>query len=256
MFKSLASSFLMYSRIPMPRVEWKEENRRYSLCFFPLIGAVIGFFIIMWYQLCEYLNIGNFLFSIVSVCIPVMITGGIHIDGFCDVNDALASYGDKKRKIEIMKDSHIGAFAVIRLVIYFLLQTGIYSECGDFSNILAVSFVYVLSRALSGITAITFRCAKKEGTLQDFVNPSHKKITFATLVTWIIAVIIGIFSVNPLFSAVTVVIALSMVLYYRFRMYKEFGGITGDTAGWFLQVCELTLLFGIILASKITEAVL
>ena len=40
--RSFASAFLMYSRIPMPQVEWKEENRRYALCFFPLIGAVIG----------------------------------------------------------------------------------------------------------------------------------------------------------------------------------------------------------------------
>lgn len=253
MFKSLASAFLMYSRIPVPKVEWKEENRRFSLCFFPLIGVVIGFLMIVWYQLCRFLNIGNLLFSVVCVCIPVLITGGIHIDGFCDVNDAFASYGDRKRKIEIMKDSHIGAFAVIRLAVYFLLQTALFSECCNRELITETALVFVLSRSLSGITAITFKCAKKEGTLQDFVNPSHKRITFVSLALWILAVIIGMYAVSPLVSAVAVVIAVSMVLYYRFRMYKEFGGITGDTAGWFLQVCELMLLFGIILVSKLTE---
>ena len=56
MIKSLISAFLMYSRIPMPQIEWKEENRRYALGFFPLVGAVIGGMLILWRCLCNILG--------------------------------------------------------------------------------------------------------------------------------------------------------------------------------------------------------
>ncbi len=52
--------------------------------------------------------------------IPVWITGGIHLDGYADTCDALSSYGDREKKLEILKDPHCGAFAVIRLCSYFL----------------------------------------------------------------------------------------------------------------------------------------
>ena len=80
--KSLASAFLMYSRIPMPQVEWKEENRRYALCFFPLIGAVSGAVFLLWRYVCGLLGVGSFLCGAVSAFIPLFITGGIHLDGF------------------------------------------------------------------------------------------------------------------------------------------------------------------------------
>jgi len=127
MFNSIVSAFLMYSRIPMPKVEWKEENRRYSLAFFPLIGIFIGIAETLWRIVCSRLSFGNIVFSAVFTVIPVLITGGIHLDGFCDVSDAHASYGDKQKKLEIMKDSHIGAFALIRLAVYLIVYTAFVS---------------------------------------------------------------------------------------------------------------------------------
>ena len=85
MLKSLISAFLMYSRLPMPKIEWKPENRRYALGFFPLVGAVIGFLWLVWYQLCTRFAIRPLLFAAGAVLLPVLITGGIHLDGFCDV---------------------------------------------------------------------------------------------------------------------------------------------------------------------------
>ena len=153
MLKSLISAFLMYSRIPMPKVEWSEKNRRFSLCFFPLVGGVIGVFFLIWQLICDRIGIGLLLRGAVAAAIPILITGGIHLDGFCDVSDAMASWGDKTRRLEIMKDSHIGAFAVIRVVLYFALEIAVYSESDDkAAAIIAVGFV--LSRCLSGIAAV------------------------------------------------------------------------------------------------------
>lgn len=253
--KSLASAFLMYSRIPMPQVEWKEENRRYALCFFPLIGAVIGGFFLLWNYVSDLLNCGAILKGVVSVIIPIIVTGGIHLDGFCDVIDAKSSFGDREKKLSIMSDPHIGSFAVIYLAVYLLLQTAVYSETKDIKTVVVIALGFILSRSLSGIGAVCLKSAKSEGTLQSFVKPAHRKITLSALI--IIAVITAFFmAYSSLMSGVFVTVgALCSFLFYRFSAYKNFGGITGDTAGWFLQISELLVAVTALVGEKITEVI-
>ena len=128
--KSLCLAFSMYSRIPMPRVDWEEKNMRYVLCFFPWVGLVVGGGMYGLWLLRSWL--GVFIpfpvFVLTGTVLPVLITGGIHMDGFMDTMDALHSYSPKERKLEILKDSHIGAFAVIMLAVYGLVYLGAFSE--------------------------------------------------------------------------------------------------------------------------------
>lgn len=253
--KSLASAFLMYSRIPMPQVEWKEENRRYALCFFPLIGAVIGELILLWRYLCGLLGFGVIITGIVSVIIPVIVTGGIHLDGFCDVIDAKSSFGDREKKLAIMSDPHIGSFAVIYAIMYFLLQTAVMCEIKSFETAVVIALGFVLSRTLSGIGAVCFKSAKTSGTLQSFVKPAHRKITLSILVA--IAVITAFFMAytNLMSGILAMSGALCCLLFYRISAYKNFGGITGDTAGWFLQISELLVAVTALVGEKITEVI-
>ena len=253
MLKSLCSAFLMYSRIPVPEVGWNEENRRYALCFFPLIGIIIGAGVLFWRWLCFRLNIGQMLFAVVSVWIPVLITGGIHLDGFCDVTDAKSSYASRERKLEIMSDSHVGAFAVMYLGIYLLLQTGFYTEINSVQTAGLIGCGFVLSRALSGLSAVLFKSAKKQGTLQSFVLPAHRNLTMITLVMIIILSCTGMILFSCVQGICCIIISLLIFLYYRKFAYKTFGGITGDTAGWFLQICELGILGTAVLSGKIME---
>ena len=254
--RSLASAFLMYSRIPMPQVEWKEENRRYALCFFPMIGAVIGVLILLWRYLCSLLDFGAIITGVVSVIIPVMVTGGIHIDGFCDVIDAKSSFGDREKKLSIMSDAHIGSFAAIYLAVYLLLQTAVYSEIRDMKIVAVTALGFVLSRSLSGIGAVCFKSAKSDGTLQSFVKPAHRKITLSVLV--VIAVITAVFTayISLVSGVLAIVGALFCFLLYRISAYKNFGGITGDTAGWFLQICELATAVMALVGEKIMGVIL
>lgn len=241
----------MYSRIPMPQIEWKEENRRYALCFFPLIGAVIGGIILLWRYICVKLDIGGVLFGAVSAVIPIIVTGGIHLDGFCDVSDAKASCAPKERALEIMSDSHIGAFAAISLGVYLLLDAAFFSEADNFRVLWTAAFSFVISRALSGLAAVTFRCAKKEGALQSFAKPAHKNVTAAALSVILFLGSAAMICIYPAAGAAGIVGALGAFLYYRTFSYKRFGGITGDLAGYFLQICELVTLICIVIADKI-----
>jgi adenosylcobinamide-GDP ribazoletransferase len=120
LLRSIAMAFTMFSRVPMPQVEWKPENMRDTLAAFPLVGVLLGLVLAGWYALSEWLLFDQFLFAAGVALLPVLYTGGIHLDGFCDTGDALASRADTERKLEILKDPHVGAFAVIGVSAYLL----------------------------------------------------------------------------------------------------------------------------------------
>ncbi len=242
--RSFVSAFLMYSRIPMPRVAWSEENRRYALCFFPFVGAAVGGLLLLWYFVCGFFGAGRTLFSAVSCAIPVLVSGGIHLDGFCDVCDAKGSCAPREKKLEIMRDPQIGSFAAIFLCVYFLMQFGLFSEISSFRTAAVVSCGYMLSRALSALAAVTFRSAKKDGALQSFVRPAHKRATLAALCLEIAAICAAMLLLNPLHGGIAIAAAGISFLYYRLFSYRNFGGVTGDLAGYFLQICELAILAG------------
>ena len=75
--ESLIVAFSMYSKIPMPQITWTKENMKNTLCYFPLIGAVIGALLWLWYWLCGIAGFGVMLQAVVAVLIPVLVTGGI-----------------------------------------------------------------------------------------------------------------------------------------------------------------------------------
>ena len=248
MLKSLISAFLMYSRIPMPQIGWTEENRRYALCWFPMIGLVNGGLLLGWYWLAAQFSLSSLLFGVIAVCIPLLVTGGIHLDGFCDVEDARASCAEKSRKLEIMSDPHIGSFAVMHLVLYLLVQTAMMAELRDFSSVALVGCSFCVSRTLSALAAVTFHCAKKDGTLQDFVKPAHRRFTLVWLLCLLALESTGMLAVSVFPALVSLGLAGGTFAYYRWFADRTFGGITGDTEGWFLQKCELWMLVGIVAA--------
>lgn len=249
--RSLAAAFLMYSKIPMPRVEWRDENRRYALCFFPLIGAVIGAVFLLWRQLCRYAELGLLMNAAVCTAIPILITGGIHLDGFCDVSDAVSSCAERPRKLEILSDPHIGAFAAIKLGVYLLIQTALFSEVSLFRAEIVIALGFVMSRALSGLAAVVFKNAKRSGSLWAFTEPAHRTATLAVLGVIIAVCAAAMVIVSPLCGGAAIIACIAAFVGYRLYSYKQFGGITGDTAGWFLQICEIFILAAVVVGEKV-----
>ena len=119
--KSLVIAFSMYSKIPMPHLELDEKDMKYVMGFFPLIGLITGALVYGWIYAGEILYVPDISRTLILIILPVIITGGIHVDGYMDTCDALNSYGDREKKLAILKDSHIGAFAVIKLLVYHVL---------------------------------------------------------------------------------------------------------------------------------------
>lgn len=172
------------------------------------------------------------------MAIPIFITGGFHVDGFMDTMDAIHSYNPKERKLEILKDSHIGAFTVIMLAAYGLVLFGTFSEIESDAMLKIVCCGFFLSRCLCGISAVSFPLAKKDGMLYTFADSSHKKVVKGSL-SLQSALCVGLMCFQSFPAGLIVAAAAVLTLvYYFYRSRKEFGGVTGDTAGFFVLFCE------------------
>ena len=261
--KAAAIAFSMYSKIPVPQFEWREKDLRYMLCFFPLVGVAIGACEFLWLWLCDVYHAGNIFRTAVFCVIPVLITGGIHADGFMDVADALSSHKSREKKLEILKDPHIGAFAVIMFAVLAALFAGAFSQTSNGAAIYVVIIGFVFSRALSGFGAVTFKKARRDGTLYTFADaakasdgeskpgraPSVRLILFSECIACALLMI----AVSPVYGSVAAAAAFLTVVYYYFKTKKEFGGITGDTAGYFLCICECAIVVTVSAAGMILK---
>ena len=233
LFGSFVIACSMYSRIPMPQVDWTENRMKYAMCFFPLIGVVMG--AVLWLTAL----IGE---NVMGTILPLLITGGIHLDGYLDVTDARSSYGDRAKKLEILKDPHVGAFAVIGCGIYLLAYAGFFSLIPG-KALPLIGGIYVLTRALSALALVNFPKAKKDGLAATFSDGAKKRVVTLSMSTYLVLtaaflwwyggiVVLGVMAAGAVLS----------FLHYDQMSKKEFGGITGDLAGYFLQQTELLLV--------------
>ena len=220
--QTIAVAFAMFSAIPMPQFEWSQKNMRYALCAFPLIGAVCGG---LW---------------CLAGLVPVLVTGGIHLDGFADTCDALSSYGDAEKKLEILKDPHCGAFAVIRLCTYFILY---FALCASVKFTVRFGVIWILAltleRAFSGLAVASFPMAKNTGLAHTFSEAANRITVRRVLIIY--TVVLGAAMIVLGGWAAVLAVLLVFRRYYAVSK-KQFGGITGDLAGWFLQRAELAML--------------
>ncbi|MDE6739988.1 MAG: adenosylcobinamide-GDP ribazoletransferase, partial [Lachnospiraceae bacterium] len=230
----------MYSKIPMPKVEWNQKNMKYVLCFFPIIGLVIGALLYGWSRVCEACGFGQVCFALVGTVIPVIITGGIHMDGFLDTADALHSYANKEKKQEILQDPHVGAFAVIAAICFFMLYGAGLTLIWKRSQLLLLGISYIISRTLSGMSLVWFPAAKEEGLLRTFSSAAHKRTVRIVLVMLLALSMISAVIIHPVMGALMALAAMWVWTYYYYMSKKQFGGITGDLAGYFLCLCELS----------------
>ncbi|WP_423404643.1 adenosylcobinamide-GDP ribazoletransferase [Faecalibacterium prausnitzii] len=234
--QTIAVAFAMFSAIPVPQFDWNEKNMRYAMCAFPLIGAVCG---ALWY-LCGALPLPALVRAGGFCLIPVWVTGGIHLDGYADTCDALSSYGDREKKLEILKDPHCGAFAVIRLCSYFLAYFALCTAVQFTPRIgLCWTLALVLERALSGLAIASFPLARSTGLAHTFASAADRKAVRSVLL-----VLAGLLCAALVLLGGGALVLAALLVFWRYRVVsdRQFGGITGDLAGWFLQKAELWML--------------
>ncbi len=236
-------AFSMYSTLPMGQTEWDEANMKYVFCFFPLVGVVIGALVLLWHHICAHFFLSPALFSGVAVMLPIVVTGGIHADGFLDTVDALHSYADREKKLDILKDPHVGAFGVIMCVLYFLLQFGVWQQFFLTPRfLLFMVTAFTMSRVLCAFCVVSFAPAKRSGLAFLFSSGASKSVVLVCLLVYFALLAFGWVWVNPVLAIVGLLGLVLLVLICKKVIDKAFGGITGDSIGFILQVTELLIM--------------
>ena len=244
---TVAVAFAMFSAIPVPQPVWNERNMRYALCAFPLIGVVCGLAWAGWAWLAGALAFPPLLRAGGLCLAPVLITGGIHLDGYADTSDALASCAEPARKREILADPHCGAFAVIRLCVYFTAYLALCAAVEPTPRaVLAMGLGFVLERALSGWAIATFPLSKNTGLAHTFATGADKRRCRRVLAVVAAAAALGMAAAYGAIGAAMMLAVLATFAQYRFDICRRFGGLSGDLAGWFVQRAELWMLAALV----------
>jgi adenosylcobinamide-GDP ribazoletransferase len=216
--------------------EIKDRDFGASLLYFPLVGLLIGLLLAGSVFLFSFLPV---LFkSTLILILSIIITGGIHLDGFADTCDGLYGLRPKEKILEIMRDSRIGVMAVVGLVTLLLLKFSLIASLRNEVLWKALIVMAVFSRWTQGLACSNSAYARKEGKAKYFIEYASKRDVF----------IGGLFSL-ALFVLLmqikgTILFLVSAPVIFLFLQYikKKIGGMTGDTIGAISEVAEVLIL--------------
>lgn len=250
-FNSFRLAFSMYSVFPSGNVEKNKENMKYILVFVPLIGAIIGFLIKEWQVISPYLINQDLMGAVVCVMLPIFLSGGAFLDGFFRTVDALCSHQSREGKLEILKDSHSGYFAIIFCVCYFFIIVGLWSEV-PLDSWPVLAFGFVLSRALYGLSIVNFHHTQESKCSMYMGDKKSRMVVTVFMLIYIAICVIGMIRVDLMVAIPCLVGAALAFLYYCYVAFHHFGGITEDIACFFVHICEILMPLVVLLTNIVT----
>jgi adenosylcobinamide-GDP ribazoletransferase len=254
------TSLMFYTRIPCPKnIDHNPDYLNKATRYFPLIGWIVGSISFLAFYLCS-LFLSTETAVIFALIVSVLTTGAFHEDGFADVCDGFGGGWTKEKILIIMKDSAIGAYGAIGLVLLFLLKFKLLSESvslfkGDNSiAIFSVFLLFVSAHALSRLAAISIIFTHEYS--RDDASSKSKPI--AKNHTW--KEIFGsfFFGLFPLlvfsyfqYKFLLALIPVFIMRYFLARYFQKWiDGYTGDCLGATQQVCEVVYYLSILLIWK------
>lgn len=221
----------MFCAIPAPQV-WDEKARDKMLLFLPVVGLELG---LLWCALAYVCRILPPLMAALILSVyPYFATGFLHLDGFMDVTDAVRSYRSLERRREILKDSHVGSFAVIGIVVLILSQFVCFASMSEAVDHRVFIFIPAVSRCCSAL-AVT---ALKPMSTSQYAAQEKPKSHVAVLLAMLAVFLLGGFLLCGRQAAAL----LGVLIGYGFallRGYKSLEGMNGDIAGYALSIGEL-----------------
>lgn len=250
MVRSFLTCMGMFTKLPVPMVTWEEKKGPDALCYLPIAGFFCGIFVFGIYYLCFYLKLSADISAFLILFSMFAISGFVHLDGFMDIADAFLSSMDREGKIEILKDSRVGAFSVISVV--FLILMGFVSiKTLLYQSLFPVLFLLIpmISRNLAALVIFSFKPLQNKGLMFYFKDGEKNYHLWIMIIS--IAILIGAIgwiSMPYLFGTV-----LSLLLVFMMDLWinRSIGGINGDVAGATIVMSEFISYFVIAVIGNI-----
>ena len=232
--RGLLIAFTFLTRLPLPAPkDVSDQEFKRSQHHYPLVGLVLGSLLWIVGRWGRYYYPASVVGALLLV-VEIALTGGIHLDGFMDSMDGLLSARTPERMLEIMKDSRVGAHAVISLAALLLLKYSLLAALKP-ADLGILLILPMISRWAFLIGILGFPYARKEGLGQGFHEASH------WLVFSLEGLAILLFSgwfLGPAGLAATLA-AAAFALLFSWRIAKLLGGLTGDIYGATIELAEL-----------------
>ena len=236
------TALMFFTRLPVPTLDYSQEKLNASSRYFPLVGILVGTLsatVFMFSSIILPLKVAVLLAMIASI----WITGAFHEDGFADACDGFGGGYTKERILEIMKDSRIGAFGAIGIILLLILKFLLLSEINPMMIPIAIVSGHAISRLISISLLYSMVYVKEEGK----AKPLSTALPLGSLI------VASIFGLLPLllFKKIFILLILIPLLitrsYLSYYFKKHIGGYTGDCLGASQQVSEIVFYLGIYL---------
>ncbi len=229
-----------YTRLPSWRLVPPDRATDFSNVQWaaPLAGVVIGLLLGALNGAVDAMDVPDLLRGILVVACGILLTGALHEDGLADVADGFGGGADRQRKLAIMKDSLLGSYGTLALIVSFMLRvTAIAALTDPVLAALALVAAHGAARALMPVMLRHLPNARGEGVAHRIGRPSQGAV--------LAAVCIGVTALLPLgFPAVPLGLVVLAIAYIAVASlaHRQIGGQTGDVCGTLQQTGEATIL--------------
>ncbi|AGA69717.1 cobalamin-5'-phosphate synthase [Desulfitobacterium dichloroeliminans LMG P-21439] len=239
----IALTFL--TRIPLPQpANVTSEEFTLSQHYYPLVGLILGG--VLWASLALLLPIYPPLITAALVLIlELILTGGIHLDGFMDSMDGLLSARTPDRMLEIMKDSHVGAFGAVSTMVFLLLKFTLLAELfslGSLAALYLVLFMPIIARWIFLIGVYYFPYAREKGLGKGFHEASQN--TKWIFISQGLLLLLLTYTILNWSGLVGFSLATLGIFFFTRKVARLLGGLTGDLYGASIELAELFFLLG------------
>jgi adenosylcobinamide-GDP ribazoletransferase len=237
----IAAAFL--TRLPIRQQEPAGLSAlgRAARCF-PLVGLGIGLVAGVAYAVAIEFALPPILAAVLAVAAAIVVTGALHEDGLADTADGFGGGADREAKLRIMRDSRIGTYGVIALILVLAAQIAALSALSDSDDVAALLIVcHAASRALLVPVMHLEPPARGDGLAVSAGRPSPATTLWALGIAGVVALIFaGFYGIVA--SLIGAVVAWVIVWIAR----RQIGGITGDVLGSVQQATAIAMLLALV----------
>lgn len=234
----LSNAFAFLTRLPAPRTETAPAVFARAYRAFPLVGALIGAAIGIADVLLLRFGVPAIAAAAIALGAGMLLTGALHEDGLADVADGFGGGSDKADKLEIMRDSRLGSYGALALLVTFIAKVGALAALSRGAVIVDMIAVQALARAPLAVMAANMGYARDDGLAVTTGRPDAATALAACIVAMVPALIclpVGV-AIRAALIAAAVAIGLALLA------QRQIGGQTGDVLGAAEQLSEVALL--------------
>ena len=228
-------AWTMFLAIPCPIHKWDEKKKPQMLASLPFIGLTAGGICCGIYAACRALHLGIIGLALTAV-MPWLVTGFMHLDGFMDCADAVLSFRDRERKLEILKDSHVGSFAVICMAVLSIFTFAAWLQIAYSAKLFALVLIPAASRAVTSACVLGF----KPLSTSSYASTGGKSGSSGYIV-FCAAVCVAACAAGVLLcglQGIAVIVSAICTLLTILKIRANLGGMSGDISGCGITIGE------------------